>query len=39
MLNWELFSPRNLFAVAVMAILAFVIYNYFSKKVGGGNGS
>lgn len=32
MINWALFSPRNLFIIAVFVILAVVIFNYFSKK-------
>jgi len=32
MINWELLSPRNIFVVAIMSILAYAIYAYFSKQ-------
>lgn len=35
MLNFELFSPRNLFVIAVISLIAFAGYNYFHKKIGG----
>jgi hypothetical protein len=36
MLNWELFKPRNLIVVAVIAVVALVAYNHFFKKATGG---
>ena len=35
MLNWELFSPRNLIVIALFSVVAIVGYNYFHKKIGG----
>lgn len=35
MLNWELFSPRNLFLIAFISLVAFAGYNFFHKKIGG----
>lgn len=32
MINWDLFTPRNLFVIAVFSLVAFGIYNHFSKS-------
>jgi hypothetical protein len=36
-MNWELFKPRNLIVVAVIAVIAIFAYNYFHNKIGGAN--
>jgi hypothetical protein len=37
MINWELFSPKNLAVVALLALLALVVFNYFFKRHAGGD--
>ena len=32
MINWELLSPRNLFVIGTMSVIAYAIYAYFSKQ-------
>lgn len=32
MINWNLLTPRNLFIVAAFAVMAYMIFNHFSKK-------
>jgi hypothetical protein len=31
MINWEMLSPRNLFVIAALSLLAIGIFNHFSK--------
>ena len=31
MINWELFSPRNLFVIGIMSVIAYGIYQHFSN--------
>lgn len=33
MVNWALLTPRNIFAIAAMGLLALWLYSYFSKKL------
>lgn len=35
MLNWELFTPRNIAVIAIISIVAIGGYNYFHNKIGG----
>jgi hypothetical protein len=35
MLNWELFTPRNIALIAVVSVIAIAGYNFFHKKIGG----
>lgn len=30
MINWDLFSPRNLFMIAVLALIALMAYKHFA---------
>ena len=32
MVNWALLTPRNIFAIAAMGLLALWLYSHFSKK-------
>ena len=39
MLNWELFKPRNLVIIALIAVIALFAYNHFANKTGGAGAS
>lgn len=32
MINWDMLTPRNLFIVATLSVLSYMIYNHFAKK-------
>lgn len=34
MINWALVTPRNVAIIGVMAVVAFGIFVYFSKRIG-----
>lgn len=34
MLNWTLLSPRNVFVIAFMGILAYIAYTFAAKRLG-----
>ena len=31
MINWDLLTPRNLFVIVVLSLLAIAAFNYFHK--------
>ena len=33
MINWDLFSPRNLFVVALFALIALATFKYFHNPM------